>query len=202
MDTGRNDEEHMTDYKVSTVSPEEAADVLERLRSGRYLNKSERRTLLMEGGLVMKGSFELTARDAKSGEIEWEHKDNNLITDFGRRLWMDNRFTGFQVGFAASTETPSAARCSLPGDSTQIFVSGNLTPSNNNVTNTKTISTTFGTPPNNRTLGTIWIHPNNNGIQTGYVPGMMAYALLTPPKTQTTTQTLEVVYKISISPIS
>lgn len=192
----------MTDYKVSTVSPEEAAEALARLRGGRYLNKPERRTLLMEGGLVMKGSFELVARDAKSGEVEWSHKDDNLITDFGRRFWMDTRFNGFQLGFAASTETPAAARCGLAGDTTQLFVSGNLTPSNNNVTNTKTVSTTFGTPPNNRTLGTIWIHPINIGIQQGFVQAVVAYALLTPPKTQTTTQTLEVVYKISMSPIA
>jgi len=192
----------MTDYKVSTVSPEEAAEALARLRGGMYLNKPERRTLLMEGGLVMKGSFELIARDVKSGEIEWAHKDNNLITDFGRRVWMDTRLSSFQLGFAASTETPSAARFSLAGDSTQLFNSGNLAPSNNNVTNTKTVSTTFGTPPNNRTLGTIWIHQPNVSIATGFVQGVIAYALLTPPKTQTTTQTLEVVYKISMSPIA
>jgi hypothetical protein len=191
----------MTDYRVSTVSPEEAAEAFERLRGGRYLNKPARRTLLMEGGLIMKGSFELIARDAKSGEIEWSHKDDNLITDFGRRAWMDMRFHNLQLGFCASTETPTAARCSLPGDSTQLFGSGNLTPSNNPVTNTKTISTTFGTPANNRTLGTIWINRLNDGFQTGYHPGILAYALLTPPKTQTTTQTLEVVYKISMSPI-
>lgn len=34
------------------------------------------------------------------------------------------------------------------------------------------------------------------------VYGIAAYALLTPAKTQTTTQTLEVVYRISMSPIS
>jgi hypothetical protein len=201
MDPSGDDEEHMSDYRVSTVSPEEAEELLRRLRAGGPTNKNARRSAILQGGIEMKGSFELIARDAKSGEIEWAHAADNLITDFGRRAWMDMRFYNLQIGFGASTETPTAARSALPGDSTQLFGSGNLTPSNNSVTNTKTLSTTFGTPANNRTLGTIWINRLNDGFLTGYHPGILAYALLTPPKTQTTTQTLEVVYKISISPI-
>jgi hypothetical protein len=191
----------MSDYRVSVVDPADAEAVLARLRAGGPLNKNARKTAVLQGGIELKGSFELTARNAKTGEIEWAHEDTNLITDFGRRFWMDSRFNSLQVGFAASTEMPSAARCTLAGDSTQLFVSANLTPSNNVVTHTKTVSTTFTTPGVNRTLGTIWIHRFNDTIQTGYVPGIIAYALLTPPKTQTTTQTLEVVYKISMSPI-
>ncbi len=191
----------MSNYKVTTVSPEEAAEVLVRLRRGGPENKNARRTAILAGGIEIKGSFEVTAREIGSGEIAWSHKADNLITDFGRRAWMDMRFYNFQVGFAASTEAPSAARGSLCGDSTQLFSSGNLSPSNNPTTHTKTVSTTFGTPGNNRTLGTIWIQRLNESIPSGVVHGIIAYALLTPPKTQTTTQTLEVVYKISMSPI-
>lgn len=192
----------MSDYRVTTVSPEEAAGILARLRHGGPENKNARRSAILAGGIEMKGEFEIIAREVGSGEVAWSHKEKNLITDFGRRGWMDSRFATIQLGFAASTETPTAARCALAGDSTQLFTSGNLTTSNNSSTHTKTVSTTFGTPGNNRTLGTIWIQRVNESIPAGgVVHGIIAYALLTPPKTQTTTQTLEVVYKISMSPI-
>jgi hypothetical protein len=191
----------MSDYRVKVISPEEGEAALARLRGATPENKNARRAAYLAGGLEMKGSFELVARDEKTGDVAWTHQDNNLITDFGRRVWMDNRFNGFAIGFSASTETPSAARGSLCGDSTQLFLSSNLTPSNNDVTNTKTVSTTFTTPGNNRTLGTIFLVPINSTLPAGVARGVLAYALLTPPKTQTTTQTLEVVYKISMSPI-
>ena len=192
----------MSDYKVSVVSPEEATEVLNRLRRGDPSNKNARRTAMLQGGIELKGSFELTCREAATGEIAWTHKDDNLITDFGRRGWMDSRFYNLQVGFSSSTEPPTVSRNSLASDVNQIFTSGNNSPSNNSSTHTKTISTTFGTPANNRTLGSIWIQRVNESINaSGFVHGMLAYALLTPPKTQTTTQTLEVVYKISMSPI-
>jgi hypothetical protein len=45
-----------------------------------------------------------------------------------------------------------------------------------------------------------WPSTNTDTLVGAY--GIAAYALLTPAKTQTTTQTLEVVYRISMSPIS
>lgn len=197
----------MSDYKVTTVSPEEVAEVMARLRRGGPENRNDRRTAILAGGIEMKGSFEITAREVGSGEVAWAHKAENLITDFGRRAWMDQRFYALAIGFGASTETPSASRSSLCGEATQFFNSSNLTPTNNSVTHTKTMSASplnsasFGTPANNRTLGTIWIQRHNQGIPNGVSRDILAYALLTPPKTQTTTQTLEVVYKISMSPI-
>ena len=195
----------MSDYKVSIPSPEEAEEAIARLRSGGPLNQRDRRTVALAGGLVLKGSFELTAKDAETGEVAWKHADDNLITDFGRRAWMDVRFSTLMVGFCPSTEAPIAGRCTLATDTTQTFLSANLGPSNNTTTHTKTISTTFGVPNPlvNRTLGTIFLFRGSDALYTTSGPALMiAYALLTPPKTQTTTQTLEVVYKISMSPIS
>jgi hypothetical protein len=191
----------MSDYRVTTVSPEEGEAVLARLRGATTENKNARRSVVLPGGFELKGSFELVCREEKTGEVAWAHSDNNLITDYGRRIWMDYKFSGMTLGFCASTETPTAARSSLSGDSTQIFFSATLTPSNNSVTNTKTLSTTFTTPPNNRTLGSILLMDYYASAPNGIARGICAYALLTPPKTQTTTQTLEVVYKISMSPI-
>jgi hypothetical protein len=193
----------MSDYRVSIPDQEETAKVLARLRAGEPLNKNDRRTAILQGGIELKGSFEITARDAASGEVAWEHKDDNLITDLGRRYWMDVCFNSVRLGFAASTESPSAARSSISGDTLQIFGSGTLSPTNNTLTHTKTVSTTFTTPANNRTLGTVFLTRSaESAIATVGMRGIVAYALLTPPKTQTTVQTLEVVYKISMSPIS
>lgn len=192
----------MSGYRVTTVSPEEGEAFLSRLRGAGPENKSAHTTAILAGGIEMKGSFEITAREASTGEVAWAHSDDNLITDLGRRAWMDMRFNSLAIGFASSVETPSAARCSIQGDSTQLFISAGLSPSNNSVTHTKTLTTTFGTPGNNRTLGTIWLQRGNDlGIPNGSARSLLAYALLTPTKTQTTTQTLEVVYKISMSPI-
>lgn len=191
----------MSDYKVSIPSPEETKEVLARLKRADPA-KRNKGTMLLDCGLEIKGSYGVVAKDAESGEVVWEHSANNLITDFGRRIWVENQWTAFCLGFSPSTETPRADRGSLAGDISQLFTTTNLTPSNNPVTHTKQVSTTFTTPPNNRTLGTIWLQSYNDGIHAqGYVHGIIAYALLTPPKIWTTTQTLEVVYKISMSPI-
>jgi hypothetical protein len=191
----------MSDYRVSTVSSEEAQEVLARFRAGGSENKKAARTAILAGGIELKGSFELIARDAETGQVAWSHASENLITDFGRRFWPDRHFDGFAIGFSASTETPVTGRHTLCGDSTQLFFSANLVVSNNTVTHTKTVSATFATPANNRTLGTIFIQPSTTTITAGVSRKILAYALLTPPKTQTTVQTLEVVYKISMAPI-
>jgi hypothetical protein len=109
-----------------------------------------------------------------------------------------------QIGFAPSKETPTLARSSISTDPAQCFISGNLgsgtiTPA----TYTRTYSFNFATPPaSNRTLGTVMWMFYQHGINTWMGPEQIgAYALLTPPKTQTTLQTLEVVYKISMNPV-
>jgi hypothetical protein len=198
----------MSDYKVSVVNPEEAREVLSRLRPGSPENRNARREAILQGGIELKGSFEIVARDAASGEVAWSHKGENLITDFGRRVWMDYRINGAQLGFSSSTEPPNSSRCAISSDSAQLFVSSvNLTPTNNPVTHTKTfvcnstISANYGSGQGNRNLGTIFLLAYNAGLVTGYARNIIAYALMTPPKTQTNTQTLEVIYKISMSPI-
>jgi hypothetical protein len=188
-------------YQVQLLSPEETEQFLAAMRTSPEL-RSHRRTMVLSSGLEVKGEFELIARDVRSDEIEWRHTQENLITDYGRRAWMDYRLSTLRLAFAPSKETPQIGRTSLSTDPTQTIVSGNLTPSNNPATNTKTLSTTFGTPSANRTLGTIILGSINVSVNAniGYT-SIVAYSLLTPPRIQTTTQTLEVVYKISMNPI-
>ena len=193
-------------YKVQELNGAERQQFLasyERKVLGRALKPAHRKMMLAEG-FELKGTFELTARDAKSGEVEWRHEQDNLITDWGRYWFFDVGWTNLQLGFAPAQETPAVLRCSIPTDGAQVFNSGNLgsgtvTPS----TYTKTWSTTFGTPGINRTLGMLmtafysgtFVDANMGVVQC------WSYALLTPPKTQTTTQTIELVYKMAINPI-
>lgn len=188
-------------YKVESISNEEADAFLSRMRKGPEVG-SARRSILVPG-FEIKGDFFLTARNEKTKEVEWEHSEKNLITDLGRRVWMANRWSGASIGFCPSIDTPQLSRYTLSTDGAQSFDSGNLTPSNASATHTKTFFTTFGVPGINRTLGTIAIGYNaqtTTDANIGLIQ-LMSFALLVPPKTQTTVQTLEVVYRVSMNPI-
>ena len=190
-------------YKVQLLSDRETDEFLAKMSNGfGPENSKARRTLVLPGGLELKGSFELTARDANSNEVEWQHADENLITDLGRRAWADLRLSSYAVGFAPSTETPHTLRSALCTDPAQTFISAGLAQSNVPATHTKTVSATFTVPASNRTLGTIFIGPVSGNVNILEGPTLIyAYALLTPARVQTTTQTLEVVYKISMTPV-
>lgn len=192
-------------YKVQELSPAERQAFLQGgFRALDPKIKPDHRKMIADG-FELKGWFELTCRDARSGEIEWEHKQENLITDYGRQAFWDLGWTNLACGFAPSTETPNLARTSILTDGTKCVLSGNLgngtvTPS----TFTKTWGpTTFSAPSSNRTLGTIFTayYTGTSFSTTLGVWYCWSYALLTPPKTQTTTQTVELIYKMSINPI-
>lgn len=188
-------------YSVSLIGPEEADALLRRFKKGPA--RSNVRTLVLASGLELVGEFSLQARDVESKEIEWEHSEKNLITDLGRRFWMDQHWNNAYVGFAPSIEPPHIGRYSIGTDVNQV-VATNVAPTNNPATHTKSFSTTYGVPGTNRTLGMIALsYSGQNAVVTNVGLGyLISYALLTPPKTQTTTQTLEVVYKVSMNPIA
>lgn len=192
-----------TPYKAELLTPEQSAAIF-----SKYLGKrspAAHKRIITPEGLEIKGSFELKLRDAKTGDVEWEHKQDNLITDFGRRYFSYNAFLSLYVGFSPSLETPQIARYSLPTDVTQTFDSTPLGAQNGSVTvatHTKQLGPyNFATPPSsNRTLGTIFLVTTSTDANSGPM-GMLAYALLSPARVQTTTQTLEVIYKFSMTPI-
>ena len=193
----------MSPYQVQALTEAEVKEFLvKRGTLGKPLRPDHRKIITPEFELT--GSFELIARDAKSGEVEWKHEQENLITDFGRQCFYYDQATNIKIGFAPSKETPHILRCGVPTDPNQLVISGNLgtgtiTPS----TYTKQFSTTFATPASQRTLGIIFTADNSLTAEMANVGpvGMFSYSLLTPPKTQTTTQTIEVIYKISMNPI-
>jgi hypothetical protein len=180
-------------YKVELVPATEVETVLRQ--------HGNRRSLVLSGGFELVGEFSLTARNSESGEVEWEHADKNLITDYGRRWWMYAHWSNAAICFAPSLEVPQLGRYSISTDATQCVASW-ITAVNTPATHTKTFSTTFGTPAANRTLGTILLCDSSPVTANKGVVTVCAFALLTPPKTQTTVQTLEVVYRVSMNPIA
>jgi len=193
-----------TRYTAELLTPEQS-EVVYAKHLGKLIPTAHKRIITPEG-LEIKGSFELKLRDAKSGQVELEHKQDNLITDFGRRHFSYQAFMSLFVGFCPSRETPQVPRYSLPTDVTQTFDSQPYGEQNGVVTvatHTKQLGPyNFATPPSsNRTLGTIFLFTSGgNNADIGPL-NMLAYALLSPARVQTTTQTLEVIYKFSMTPI-
>lgn len=187
-------------FKIEEISIEEFK---KRTSPPSFLNHTK--TILLPGGLELRGEFEVTCRES-TGEDVWKVKQSNLLTDCGRRIWMDTVFQSARIAFSQSTEPPNPTRYTICSDASNSlsFTSATISAVNDPVTNTKTFSTTFPTPPPvTRTLGTIMLCWNTTNTDASLgVYGIAAYSLLTPAKTQTTTQTLEVVYRISMSPIS
>lgn len=193
----------MNPYTVSVISPAEAELFLRAIKTPE--NKEFRRSLVLSEGFEIRGDFSVIARDSRSQEIEWKVDQPNLLTDFGRRAWVDYKLTSLRIGFCPSTESPNPGRYSISTDpsANASFVSANLSSTVAPTTYTKTMSVTFGTPSANRTLGMIALIGTNHNTDTALgLQGVCAFSLLVPTKTQTTTQTLEVIYKISMNPIS
>lgn len=148
---------------------------------------------------VIKGWAEIKCREEKTGELVWEQTVDNIITDYGRRFWYETAWHAAPMGTFINTEQPDFRRMSLngPGDATSVALSGSLTPSIDTGTGIKTYSTTFGLPGSTRLIGTVAL-ANASSANTGLY-GIFSYLLLNPPKTQSTTQTLELVYKVSFT---
>jgi hypothetical protein len=163
-------------------------------------------------GVRFEGQFHLKCRElptkaqidnGEPGELVWEADQKNLVTDFGRRRWMEEGWGSASnyIFVSPSTEVPVSSRYSLLdlGGSTQANSQSQwaspVAPSNNSSTLTRSWSpSALATPPSTRTIATIGLCTN------GYVNVgplyVMSFSLISPAKTQTTTQTLEVVYSL------
>jgi len=184
---------------IKVASPEEAEAYIAKAKSPKAIHFS------CGGGLV--GSAELVCRDNDTGKVVWEHKADNVITDHGRRRWFEEGITTAMIFTHPSTETPDYRRSSLAGpyDGNAIAYSpyASVTGSWSWATYQKTWSFNFTSPPGAiRTIGTVGLYPS-----PGYAPDFQvgvqhiySYLLMTPVKTQTSSQTLEVVYKITFQP--
>lgn len=176
--------------------------------------KPENRQLSF-GSLRFEGEFDLKCRElptksqknnGEPGELAWELKQKNLVTDFGRRKWFDNAWSAAdaQVFVSPSTEIPVLGRYALLdlGGNTQANSQSQwataVGPSNNPSTLTRSWSPpALSTPPFNKIIGTVGLTSNAFGYNASGVYGVYSFSLISPAKTQTITQTLEIVYSLA-----
>lgn len=190
-------------YKAEELSAEESAAIIRRI-TGSCGPYDRQRKMVLSDGFELRGTFDVIARDSASGRIEWQHSQDNLVTDLGRQLFAFDAWSSVTIGFAPSTEPPSTGRCALATDSTQCVAFptagiGTIT----TATYTRTWSgLTSPAPGANRTLGTLWVQATPNAVSSNMgISNLVAYALLSPTKVQTTSQTIELNYRLSINPI-
>lgn len=149
---------------------------------------------------MLHGHVQATCRE-RDGSVAWEIDQPNLITDLYRRRLADQVIHQAYVMTSPSTEAPDQLRSSVldDGNASSSQASAIITSTYDAVTLTRAFTATFSTPAANRQIGVI-------GLGTGRLAhlgpyGFYAYTLITPVKTQTTTQTLEVVYRVTLTPI-
>ena len=181
---------------IQLLSPEESVEIVKRLNEEK---RGDPRQLNLIGGVSIKGSADIICREAETGEVVWKDSVDNAITDYCRQLWMDNLMYTSQISFSANTEPVDFRRMTFVGPcaANDIVDSGFFARTLAGLTASWPF--TFSTlPTSNRTIGTIALGGRSESI------GMYVYAalLLSPPKTQTTTQTLEVIYKLTASAIA
>lgn len=182
---------------IEVVSPEQAAEILALIESPRSPNKNDS---LFHLGVEIKGFFDVCCRN-EDGSIDWEVHQPNLLTDFGRRAWMrDNIATGgiFTSGVG---EQPLVGRYSLfDSVGSSQAMNTNTAPAGDWNAWTKTWSTTFGVPASNRQISAVGLLCYYAGSVGWGATGIMCYSLLTPTKVQTTSQSLEISYRLTLQP--
>jgi hypothetical protein len=186
---------------VELLSPEDSVRIIEQLEKEKRRGGNPRQ-INLSGGICLKGSADIYCRDAATGELAWEQHVDNVITDYGRREWFGNGFRNFQLMACGNTqEQPDFRRFGLsgPADSNSNPAAAAANPTYTSGTQTKSWNTSFVTPSSNRTIGTVALgfYNTNSGLWA-----LSAYLLLSPAKTQTTSQTLELVYKVTLTAIT
>lgn len=176
---------------IEVCSPEESKRVIAKLGL-------DRRTM----GFSLSGYIDAVCRDEKSGTVAWEIHQPNVITDYGRRSFSDLGFWSVYVFSSPSTDAASLARYTLldSGTSNSSQTSTLLTPSYDSITLTKTWTNSFAAPASNRQIGAIGLCRTAKSTALG-IYGIIAYALISPIKTQSTLQTLEVLYRVTLTPV-
>lgn len=177
-------------HHVEVCSPAEAEAIIAKLTKDDPID------------FVLEGHVFLTAREA-SGKVAWQHDQKNIITDFGRRHFCAFNFVPAFIVTSPSIETAALGRYALldDGNASSSQASGSTAPTYDSVTLTKTWSpAAFSAPAANRQIGTVGLCVATRDGNVGLFQ-TAAFTVLTPVKTQTTAQTLEVVYKVTLTPI-
>ena len=149
-------------------------------------------------GFSIKGELELTGRE-EDGSVAWHVPwQKNLITDYGRRKWSADCFNNGRIFMSAPQETPRFDRNSiLDSTSAASYQASSPAPATDWAAGTKTWAYTFPVPGSTRTIGVVGLADSaNSGHGSLYI---YTYSLLTPAKTQTTSQTVELNYRLTLS---
>jgi hypothetical protein len=154
-------------------------------------------------GMTIKGFFDVLCKNP-DGSVDWEVHQPNLLTDTGRRLWMYNGIYRGGLFTSGVADTPVAGRCSLNESyGTSQILTTDTVPTVDWGAITKSVSTTFGTPGSNRQIATVGFV--TNFISASYLNNVtygpnwiVCYSRINPVKTQLTTQTLEISYRLTM----
>ena len=146
------------------------------------------------------GRVDAVCRDA-AGQVVWEVHQPNVITDYGRRIFANYSFWTLSIFTSPAADTALLGRYALldagATNGSQSFL---LATSYDVATLTKTWTTAFAAPPANRSIGTIGLAAVARAAALGMY-GICAYTLISPVKTQGTLQTLEVAYRVTLTPV-
>lgn len=172
-----------------------------------FSRKHDREGALAIGGSIH-GFVDAVCRDVDSGDPVWEIHQPNIFTDYGRMLWYNDTISlSSTLGIFTSdfAEIPRADRFtginyrSGPGGSTYYQWQGAISPSVDWGTASKYTSYTFGTPSVNRPIACVGMAWSGATSFAWAFTNIICYSLISPTKVQTTTQTLEISYRLSMS---
>lgn len=175
---------------VQLLSPEETLAILDLIR-----RKAEDLPSL---GVELHGHFDVVCRE-EDGVVAWERHQDNLLTDLGRRRWLYDNINNPAIFTCGVAETPNSGRYFLGDNSQSTQVSTALAPTVDQNALTKTWSYTFAVPSQNRPIGIIGLCDSSNSNQNSGAYTILCYSLLVPMKTQSTSQTLEVSYRLTMT---
>jgi len=151
-------------------------------------------------GFKLKGMVDAVARDKHTGEIEWEVHQPNLITDYGRRAFVNNAIGGSHVFTSPFVGTPAIDRYAIADSgNSSASQSAFIAYTYSTLTLTRTYTASFNPPASNRTVGTIGLGEYSSSIGSYQI---VAMSPLSPAKVQSTTQILEISYRLVLVPAS
>jgi hypothetical protein len=139
------------------------------------------------------GEANLVARNVGDGSVAWTAKKTNLITDLGRRVFLNLGFNSLYLFTSPSIETPLIGRSTLADDLTCQF-SNLITSTYDSIAVARSYFFSFPTPASNKTIAAVGLSAMT-GANVG-VRKISAYTTLTPPKVQTPLLTLELNYRV------
>lgn len=182
--------------KIEPIVGDQALEIIERLKKTAAEKVGD---VLDSFGCSIKGFFDVICREEATQEVAWEAHQANLLTDFGRRSWWTWGITPGGIFTSGVAETPMTTRYGLTEGAGTAQMQTNVAPTTDWGALTKYWSTTFGTPASNRPIAIVGLMSNWGDVSMGRgAQNIVCYSLINPQKMQTTSQTLEISYRLTL----